>query len=80
MKGHGFVENADFLIFGVISRNLVISIKITGIPEFTRISKICEKIAPLRRRVKTAVIHRYFNGPGAHFPAPDHPKPDSWCF
>ncbi len=39
----------------------------TEIPEFTRISQICKEIAPLRRRVKTAVIQSYFNHSGAHF-------------
>jgi len=43
------------------------SMKNTEIHEFTRISQICKEIAPLRRRVKTAVIQRYFNNSGAHF-------------
>ena len=67
MKGHGFVQNADFLNFSVIPWNLVISHEFTEIPEFTRISQIYMEIAPLRRRVKTAVIQRYFNHSGAHF-------------
>ena len=37
------------------------------IHEFTRIPQSCKKIAPLRQRVKTAVIQRYFNHSGAHF-------------
>ena len=39
----------------------------TEIHEFTRISQIYMEIAPLRRRVKTAVIQSYFNHSGAHF-------------
>ena len=43
------------------------SMKNTEIHEFTRISQICKEIAHLRRRLKTAVIQRYFNHSGAHF-------------
>ena len=43
------------------------SFKITEIRKITRISQIYKKTAPLRRRVKTAVIQRYFNHSGAHF-------------
>ena len=67
VKGRGFEENNDFLIFNGNSLKFVISMKNTEIHEFTRISQNCKEIAPLRRRVKTAVIQRYFNHSGAHF-------------
>ena len=67
VKGRGFVENCDFLIFNGNSLDFMIFHKKTEIPEFTRISQICKEIAPLRRRVKTAVIQSYFNHSGAHF-------------
>ncbi len=41
--------------------------QINKIHEFTGIPKIYKQIAPLRGRVKTAVIQMHFNGPGAHF-------------
>ena len=67
VKGRGFMENSDFLILVYPFYFLWFSIKVTEIHEFTGNSKNCKKIAPLRRRVKTAVIQRYFNHSGAHF-------------
>ena len=67
MKGRGFVDNNDFPIFNGNSLNFMIFHENTEIHEFTRISQNCKEIAPLRRRVKTAVIQMYFNHSGAHF-------------
>ena len=67
VKGRGCMGNNDFLIFNGSLLNFMISYKITEIHKITRNSKNCKKIAPSRRRVKTAVIQSYFNHSGAHF-------------
>ena len=80
VKGHGFVENAGFLEFHVISWNLLISHKNHWIPWIHRNFINLQECCTFAQTCKNSSNSKVFWWSRSPFPAPDLPKPVFWCF